>query len=215
MGLIDRDYTHDKDRERPFSPPPDRFGTLSKVLVFVAVLFLLYKAGDWKLTQWTAKRMGTPPAATGPVGSPLQSVAPAVPQMSASPSTYPSASETTGNTRTVTKCIVNGKTSYGDESCTVGGKATQIVTRDNHNLMAAVRVPTVIHTEEPAQLPHTFAQSEQGANQVAMKAECNALDDRVKYLDAMARQPQSGQMQDWIREERKKMRDRQARIPCR
>ena len=46
------------------------------------------------------------------------------------------------------------------------------------------------------------------------KVECEALDARVNQLDAMARQPQSAQMQDWIRGERKAARDRQFGIRC-
>lgn len=49
---------------------------------------------------------------------------------------------------------------------------------------------------------------------VTRNAECKSLDARVDQLDAMARQPQSGQMQDWIRGERQKARDRQFRIRC-
>lgn len=212
MGLMDRDYMHEKGRQRPFSPPPEKFGTLSKVLIFVVVLFLLYKAADWKLNQHAAKLVSTPPATTPePVSRPAEPAAPSFPQTSP----YSSATEATGSRRTVTKCSVNGKTSYGDASCADGAKATQIVTKENHNLMVAIRVPAATKTEEPAQSPSVLAQSDPGVDQAAMKAECNALEERIKYLDAMARQPQSGQMQDWIREDRKKARDRQVRIPCR
>lgn len=44
--------------------------------------------------------------------------------------------------------------------------------------------------------------------------ECKALDDQVKQFDAMARQPQSGQTQDWITAEKRKARDRQFKIGC-
>lgn len=44
---------------------------------------------------------------------------------------------------------------------------------------------------------------------------CEALDQRVVHLDAMARQPQSGRTQDWISAERKKARDEQFRLRCR
>lgn len=50
--------------------------------------------------------------------------------------------------------------------------------------------------------------------QSQVNAECKALDERVTQLDAMARQPQSGQMQDWIRGERKTARDRQFALRC-
>lgn len=46
------------------------------------------------------------------------------------------------------------------------------------------------------------------------RAECDHLDARVRYLDALARQPQSAAMQDWIRGERKTARDRQFRLRC-
>jgi len=45
-------------------------------------------------------------------------------------------------------------------------------------------------------------------------AECTALKDRIVYLDALARQPQSGQTQDRIRDEKKQVRDRQFRLRC-
>jgi hypothetical protein len=49
----------------------------------------------------------------------------------------------------------------------------------------------------------------------AMQAECAALNARVESLDAQARHPQSAQMQDWIRGERKQARDRQFGLRCR
>lgn len=51
-------------------------------------------------------------------------------------------------------------------------------------------------------------------HQPSRKAQCDALDARIKHYDAMARQPQSGQMQDWISAERKKARDQQFRLRC-
>lgn len=46
------------------------------------------------------------------------------------------------------------------------------------------------------------------------RVECQALNEQVARWDAMARQPQTGQMQDWIREQRKKARDRQFALRC-
>ncbi len=46
------------------------------------------------------------------------------------------------------------------------------------------------------------------------KSECQSLDKQVEHLDAMARQPQSGQMQDWIRAQRQKARERQFSLRC-
>lgn len=44
--------------------------------------------------------------------------------------------------------------------------------------------------------------------------ECKALDAEITRLDAMARQPQSAQVQDWIRAEKKRARDRQFQVRC-
>jgi hypothetical protein len=45
-------------------------------------------------------------------------------------------------------------------------------------------------------------------------AQCTALNGAITQFDTMARQPQSGQMQDWIAGEKKKARDRQFRLGC-
>ncbi|HBE90691.1 MAG TPA: hypothetical protein DDW41_05795 [Candidatus Andersenbacteria bacterium] len=45
-------------------------------------------------------------------------------------------------------------------------------------------------------------------------SECKALDAQITNFDSMARQPQSGQMQDWISGEKKKARDRQFYLKC-
>jgi hypothetical protein len=44
--------------------------------------------------------------------------------------------------------------------------------------------------------------------------DCKALDAEVERLDVMARQPQSGQMQDWIRGKRQEARNRQFALHC-
>ena len=44
--------------------------------------------------------------------------------------------------------------------------------------------------------------------------QCRDLDEQVRHLDAMARQPQSGNEQDRIRGERQKVRDWQFRLRC-
>jgi hypothetical protein len=44
--------------------------------------------------------------------------------------------------------------------------------------------------------------------------ECQSLDRQILRWDAMARQPQSAATQDWIREKRRKARDRQFELHC-
>ncbi len=45
-------------------------------------------------------------------------------------------------------------------------------------------------------------------------AECASLAQTILNLDAQARQPQSGQTQDWIKGRRKEARDQQFRLQC-
>lgn len=65
----------------------------------------------------------------------------------------------------------------------------------------------------PASAAPTNTAAEDSAAQQRV-AECRSLDARVNYLDSMARQPQSGAMQDWLRGERKLARDRQFSLRC-
>ncbi len=149
MGLMDRDYMHDRQRQRPFSPPPERFNwaTLGMVLVFVIALFFLYKAADWKLKQGAAS--------TANERSPTSAVPKNPPSVTSTPFTQPSpalpparnAPDMTASTSTVSKCVVNGRTSYSDAPCPGGAISRQITTHANHNLMAAVRPQPVRHTE--------------------------------------------------------------------
>ena len=44
--------------------------------------------------------------------------------------------------------------------------------------------------------------------------ECQALSAHITSLEAMSRQPQSGQRQDWITSEKRKARDRQFQLRC-
>jgi hypothetical protein len=46
------------------------------------------------------------------------------------------------------------------------------------------------------------------------KAECDHLDRHINRLDASARAPQSGQMQDWIKAEKMRAQSRQFDLRC-
>jgi hypothetical protein len=204
----------EKRRQRPFSPPPDRFSTLSKVLVFVVVLFVLYKIAEWKLHQHAASPAGkqTTEAVRKTVQRPAEAPTQVLPPMPP----YPNTPDATANTHLVNKCVANGKTSYGDSTCPQGAVKTQVRTRADQNLMTAVRPAAVMQTEEEAvSQPAAAARSGPSLDAAAKKAECQALNAQIEHLDSMSRQPQSAQMQDWIKEERKKARDQQFHLLCR
>jgi hypothetical protein len=213
MGLIDRDYMHEKRRQRPFSPPPERFklGTLGMVLVFVMALFFLYKAADWLLNQRAVQRVAQPAAepASKFIPSPLPAQA-----LAAQPA-YQNRTGTTAGTSRVTKCVANGKTSYGDGSCAQGSISSQITTRADHNLIAPVRPQAVTSAEAPAMQPIVEVQTNSPSDAAVKMAECQSLEAQIERWDAMARQPLGAQTQDSIRDQRKKARDRQFQIRCR
>ena len=218
MGLMDRDYMHDKHRQRLFSPPPTRPGTstLAMVLIFIAILFALYKIADWKLQQRAAQTARQPSAAkTGSAA--IETVTPAAQALAPVPRPQQDTHGADAATQLVTKCVTKGKTSYGDGPCAQGAAASQIRTRSDHNLMAAVQPERInaAPAEERTSPRSAVAQNSPVADVAAnKKAECQFLDARIAELDALSRQPQSPQTQDWIRDERKKARDRQFRLSC-
>lgn len=201
---MDHEFLKGDGREPPFTPPPEQplLRWLSLLLTLLALVYAGYRAIEWLNYR-------PPVAATKPANVVPNTTLEPVPKQAPSSTT----SET--GTRIVTKCLSNGETSYSDGDCAVGAKTSRVVTKENRNLMDAVRIPIKPPVAEPSAPSAVIAQSAQDLNHAAMKAECAAWDERVKYLDALARQPLDGQTQDWIRGERKKVRDRQARIPCR
>lgn len=218
MGMMDRDYTRDDSRQRTFSPPPERSTAsyLTIVCIVLAGLLVLYKGADWLLQQ----RAASLAAKQAQILPPADSVNPGRPPAQPLPtqSTQPadqSPGQQAPSTRNVTKCVTQGKTSYGDADCGQGAIATQVVTRSNHNLMDALPPAVMTRSPQPVQQTTVVQNDGVGAPSLASKkAFCKSLDEDVVRLDALARQPQSTQMQDWISAERKKVRDAQYRLPC-
>lgn len=66
-------------------------------------------------------------------------------------------------------------------------------------IVAAQQQPVIVQQQMP---------------QSARHAECASLAQTILNLDSQARQPQSGQMQDWIKGQRQQARDRQYRLQC-
>ena len=88
-----------------------------------------------------------------------------------------------------------------------------------------VSVPDTLPFDQQVKLAEQLRQPTTSTNTVtntvvtnsplpSQAAECKALDAQITQFDAMARQPQSGQMQDWITGEKRKARDRQFNIKC-
>jgi hypothetical protein len=199
---MDHDFLKGGDRERPFSPPPEQpiLRWLCLLFALLAFVYVGYRIVEWLNDSPSA--VPTRPANVTPSRTQEET------SKQAPSNTTPEA-----GTRMITKCLSSGKTTYSDGDCASGAKNSQIATKENHNLMHALRIPEP-QAVEPSAQPTVITQGKPNPDYAAMKAECATLDERVKYLDAMARQPQSMQTHDWIRNERKNARDRQVRIPC-
>jgi hypothetical protein len=62
--------------------------------------------------------------------------------------------------------------------------------------------------------PVQAAPPQQQSAQVNRQAECASLAATISNLDSQARQPQSGYMQDWIRQQRRTASDRRYQLQC-
>jgi hypothetical protein len=204
---MDHDFLKGGNRERPFTPPPEQ-PILRWLFALLTVLALIY--AGYRFIEWWNHRPPTTAIRQVPITAPNKATeqpSGRAPQTSAPPTLDP-------DNRAVTKCVINGKTSYGDGNCATGGVATQVTTKANHNLMAAVRPQTPVRIEEPVSQPAIVPRSESTNPAAETKLRCEALEARIVSLDAMGRQPQTLQTYDWIRDERKKTRDEQFRTPC-
>jgi len=218
MGLIDRDYMSEKRFRQARTPTLKKsaVSTLFMVLVFVAVLLLLYKLADWQLNKrasdFAAQSIPSAQPALIQASSRLETS-----QLTRDRSSHLHQEEPvpTPGHRVVTKCTINGKTSYGDGPCASGAVAAQVTTRADHNIMEPVRIAATVTTEATySAAPVVVAQNTAPLDYAANKFECQSLDAHIQHLDSMSRQPQGAQTMDWIKGERKKARDRQFRIPC-
>ena len=182
-------------------PPPERgvpLGAWLTGLVLLGVLAL-------QLLRLTA--------ATAPEPAPAAAPAPtALPAPAARPAPVPAAPAAPGDT-VVTRCVQAGRTTFTDGDCAPGAQASELrVQRDLNLADGAAHLPRA----RPQRAPQAAAAPGGNAARVGIdrRSECAALARHIDRLDAQARQPQSGQMQDWISERRHQARGRQFQLRC-
>jgi hypothetical protein len=227
MGLADRDYMRDRHRagsgvdvtDVPFTGPAEgrsAASILTMVLTWLLLLFALYKGTDWWLNQRPPSKATLPtievsPAPARPAPAPKQE--PLSPLLEARPATPVAAPAYVPNV--ITKCTINGKTTYSDAVCPKGGVLGTVEIDTNQNVFEApLMAPTRPSAQEPAPQQRTTDSGPNVNIHANRKAECELLEHHIARLDAWARQPQSAQSQDRIREERKLARDRQFQLRC-
>lgn len=197
---MDPDFTKNSNGDAPFRPSADKSITpWLLALVFVAgLLYAGYQSIDWGNNKPMPNKV--PTASTTPIPQPQ----PAQPQ---APLTEP------GN-RVITKCTGGGKTTYSDGDCPKGSETSQLVTKTDYNLVAGLTPQQLAAVKRLDAQAATVATVAQNSPVVTDTSECKALDVQIANLDAMARQPQTMQTHDWIRDQRQKARTRQFSIRC-
>ena len=215
MTQIAYNHVTEKIPTRPSSPPHERqsMSFLTIALIFVLVFYALFH-----LTQWALDQRAPAPrhwALKPQPASELREAPPQAPALAPLPAQQ-NVLEPRNGTRTITKCVVDGRISYNDYGCAAGAVATSVVTKPNQSLVAAVRPASANPAVQAKETSRPFSVVAQASNaSVARASECKFIDAQAANLDAMARQPQSGQMQDWTRAERKRLRDLQFQVACR
>lgn len=239
MGLQDRDYMRErrrgdldrllKDADRPFTPPSAGSSFIVPLIAWLCVAFALFKAYAWWEDHRSAQRMpgGRPFVQEQPAERPPPASAPPA-QMEAmqrsltsrtpsAPPPEPEAAEAPRTGGTIYLCRdYGGGTFWASDHC------------NQHKalIVRIMSVPAGMPFEQQVELAQQRRDELDAAAQPSVQAvaappaavnnklTCQWLDQRVNHLDAMARQPQSGHMQDWIRSERQKARDEQFRLHC-
>jgi cytoskeletal protein RodZ len=215
-----RDPLHDSrnamtEWERSLRPVRERHWAMW-IALSALLLFGLYRGAEWLLAQRVARPVGvksTPPPVPGAAESPRR-----VPSR---PAANPSGgSSTTSTTVEVSKCTgAAGQTAYSDGPCPEGSTATTV--RVDRNLNLADGMSAEAREASNRNSAALAAQQQSHERQVARntasdtRAECDALDAHVKWIDTMARQPQGAAMQDWLRNDRQQARDQRFRLGCR
>lgn len=222
MGLSDRDYMH--ERKPSFSEGKKSRkntalrSTLSMILTWIFILFLLYKSFLWwDSKQQTRKEINPSLEITTPASTTI-GIAPRYipPETGRRQEDYPSRTDQPStNKQSITKCVINGQVSFTDGVCPNGATTSNVtVNTSNVGTVPATKfVPTSLPVQiyqAPTLQPIAEIQNARSTNE----AECNFLRQQIDYFDALARQPQSGQAQDNISAERKKLRSRQFALGC-
>ena len=228
MGLADRDYMRER-RPRgdgPVTPPPSagRTPALHIILIWLLVGLVLWMGANWFLTHHqVTQRFAVPPptAQSQPeVKAPAQQAAlPTSDRYPAKTQAYRQTIPAASNQQVI-KCTAGGKTTYSDTPCPVGALATAVQITQAPPVPPQPLRSAPPPTQTPAnwpQPPIVIVQAPQPPMvdlSATRQLECKALDEEIKHLDGWARQPNSGQTQDLIRDKRKRARDRQFEIHC-
>ena len=232
MGLYNRDYMR-SDRSSPFTRPRSSpIWTVAWALCGALAVAYFVMHGRERRTSEQDARPATPiapviaPRADARLapfkGNPTLHTGPR-------PAIEDPSSATQGSARVVYKCVVNGRVTYSGPNDCRGGTASSLEIAAGPDAATIAAARTTAQRELVSNAVPEAAQRRQeivddAAQAVAdmqerpqaddRRAECALLDQQIRNLDGQARQPLSGQMQDWIRSQRTEDRNRQFRLHC-
>jgi hypothetical protein len=118
----------------------------------------------------------------------------------------------------VFKCVINGKAIYSDTKCGNGSSATRLILPDSAGFVSppkerledlvARRIASEREYERSIQMQIVATPLQ------TIKMECDALSKHINWIEGMARQPQTGQMQGWLKDEKARAQSRKFELRC-
>jgi hypothetical protein len=233
-------YNPKEWRSSPFTPPSQHPSMLVMLLTWVAIAFLLYGGFTWLEARHHAREHPTMQrvVVTGNRASDLQADRAAPQRVTPSEEVISRARvraeraspqvqyRALAEERQETPAPQTGGTIYLCRAYNGGNFWSQAHCGQHQALIERiVSVPAGLPFQQQVELAEqqnrrtvstvsTTSVRASGEPAASHLRECKALDARVEQLDNGARQPQSGQMQDWLRGQRQSARDRQFALHC-
>lgn len=228
MGIADRDYM--RERKEPtfekgrVSKRLTRVGnkselrsTLWMILTWLSILFLLYKSFLWWESGRRMDRKSVEGVEVVTPENPVPTYQSNAPQVIKRQRQSPSVAleQFQPDKKNVTKCIVNGKVMFTDNACPNGATASSVTvyTSNVGTVQPSYISPTPVQAQvaAPSVIQQTTVVNQSPS---AKEIECPFLKQQIDHIDVLARQPQSGQTQDQLSAERKRLRSRQFALGC-
>lgn len=222
MGVADRDWY--SDRRPPGGPGwPPRRRRLNPVVVAIAIVALFFvgmKVDRWLTERAIAKRQSVQSERIRFLNSP-HDAAPRQRQVEiAEPQPYQLPPPRAETSRTITRCIVDGRVFYVEDGrCTLPRAAAGVPDGSYGNVPGLTPYQREMLRSADARIARDAAAARadtlarQQAN-VSNRGECAAIDEAIRGLDSASRQPLSGYQQDSIRQQRQQLTSRKFALRC-
>ena len=121
------------------------------------------------------------------------------------------------NAKTISKCTIGDKVIYSDKPCPKNGRVSQVEMHESSGIVMPSRdvvSETMQRVEEEQRRENQGTRSSIAIIEKPNKQLCAMYRTDIDNYDSMARQPQPGETQDWIRTEIVRIRKLQAIASC-